>query len=267
MIAAEAFQPRLSVTARLESRDYACGSLLTVPPDPEIDIPSAFDKAWQSFQQIDALRLVGDTLEWQWTRGRAQYLAFLVRLEDSAAREHISRIQERIAGIPGVELYPDFYWHITVKGAGFQVIKRTHDDDVLRQDVPRIAAKARQVLARQAAFEAQLGLASGFAEVVFIEVQDGGHVRELNALLADNLPVPRYPIDGAGIFLPHVSIARFTSNDGLPQVKETLASLRAEVPGPSFSVRRIEFVKVWLSEAMPEFDTLATYPLAARSGT
>jgi hypothetical protein len=28
-------------------------------------------------------------------------------------------------------------------------------------------------------------------------------------------------------------------------------------------VRRVEFVKVWLSEAMPEFDTLATYPLAA----
>lgn len=237
-----------------------------MPPDPETGIPSSFEDAWQSFQQIGALRLVGDTLEWQWTQGRAQYLAFLVRLEDSAAREHISRVQQRIAGIPGVELYPDFYWHITVKGVGFQVIKRTHDDDVLRQDVPRIAAKARGIIAGQPAFEARLGLASGFAEVTFLEVQDGGRVRELNALLTDNLPVPRYPIDGAGIFLPHVSIARFTSNDGLRQLKETLASLRAEALGPSFSVRRVEFVKVWLSEAMPEFDTLATYPLAARSG-
>ncbi len=229
------------------------------------DIPSSFEAAWALFQAADSLRLVDDTLEWQWTRGRAQYLAFLVRLEDAAARDYVSRMQERIAIIPGVELYPDWYWHITVKGAGFQVIKRTHDDDVLRQDVPRIAAQAREQLARQPAFEAQLGLANGFSEVVFIELHDGGRVRDLNTLLTEHLPVPRYPIDG-GTFLPHVSIARFTSNEGLAQLKETLAALRREEPGPAFSVRRVEFVKVWLSEAMPEFDTLATYPLAARSG-
>jgi len=228
-------------------------------------IPAAFDEAWARFQQLDSLLLAGDTLEWQWTRGRAQYLAFLVRLEDAAARDYVSRVQERITGIPGVEPYPDWYWHITVKGAGFQVIKRTHDDDVLRQDVPRIAAQARELLARQPAFEAQFGLANGFSEVVFIEAHDGGRVRELNTLLCENLRVPRYPIDG-GIFLPHVSIARFTSNEGLAQLKETLAALRREGPGPTFSVRRVEFVKVWLSEAMPEFDTLATYALAARSG-
>jgi 2'-5' RNA ligase len=225
------------------------------------DIPSAFDEAWARFQRLDSLLLVGDTLEWQWTRGRAQYLAFLVRLEDAAARDYVSRVQGRIAGIPGVELYPDWYWHITVKGAGFQVIKRTHDDDVLRQDVPRIAAQARELLAQQPAFEAQLGLTNGFSEVVFIELHDDGRVRELNTLLTEHLPVPRYPIDG-GIFLPHVSIARFTSNEGLAQLKETLAALRLEGPGPAFAVRRVEFVKVWLSEAMPEFDTLATYPLA-----
>ena len=225
-------------------------------------IPSAFDEAWTRFQRLDALLLAGDTLEHEWTRGRAQYLAFLARLEVAAARAYVSRVQQRIADIPGVELYPDWYWHITVKGGGFQVIKRTHDDDVLRQDVPRIAAQARTLLAREPAVQARLGLPNGFSEVVFIEVHDGGRVRELNALLTEQLPVPRYPIDGAGVFLPHVSIARFTSNDGLPQLKETLAALRREEPGPAFSLSRIEFVKVWLSEQMPEFDTLATYPLA-----
>jgi len=225
--------------------------------------PSAFDEAWARFQQLDALLLAGDTLEHEWTRGRAQYLAFLARLEDPAARAYVSRVQERVADIPGVELYPDWYWHITVKGGGFQVIKRTHDDDVLRQDVPRIAAQARGLLAREPAVQARFGLANGFSEVVFIEVHDGGRVRELNTLLTERLPVPRYPIDGAGIFLPHVSIARFTSNQGLAQLKEALAALRREEPGPAFSISRIEFVKVWLSEPMPEFDTLATYPLAA----
>jgi 2'-5' RNA ligase len=224
---------------------------------------ASFDDAWASFQQRDSLRLAGDTLEWAWTRGRAQYLTFLVRVEDATAREHIARAQERIAGIPGVEPYPDWYWHITVKGAGFQVIKRTHDDDVLRQDVPRIAAKARATLTREPAFDAQLGLANGFAEVVFLEAWDGGRTRQLNQRLCDALPeLPRYPIDG-GVLLPHVSIARFTSNEGLAPLKQALADLRSDGPGPSFQVRRVEFVKVWLSEAIPEFDTLATYSLAA----
>ena len=68
-------------------------------------------------------------------------------------------------------------------------------------------------------------------------------------------------VDG-GVFLPHISIARFTSNDGLAELKETIGSHRDDAPGPTRLVRRIEFVKVWLSDQMPEFQTLASYNLA-----
>ena len=230
------------------------------------NLASTFEDAWAQFQAGDSLRLAGDTLEWEWTRGRAQYLTFLVRIEHPAAREHLSGLIERLDGIPGIEPYPDWYWHITVKGAGFQVIKRTEKDDVLRQDVPRIGRAAQAVLAQEPAFEAQLGLPNGFPEVAFVEVWDGGRMRELNTRLADAVPVPRYPSDGAA-FLPHVSIARFTSNEGLAELKARLSELRSQGPGPAFPVRRVEFVKVWLSEEVPEFDTLASYPLAARSGS
>lgn len=80
------------------------------------DAATSFDDAWERFQARDSLRLMGDTLEWEWTRGRAQYLAFLVRVEDSGAREHLAQVAERLARIPSVEPYPDWYWHITVKG-------------------------------------------------------------------------------------------------------------------------------------------------------
>ena len=86
-------------------------------------------------------------------------------------------------------------------------------------------------------------------------------MRELNArLLAEVSEIARYPIDGEG-YVPHISIARFTSSEGLAELKSTLEALRAEGPGPHFSVRRIEFVKVWLSEEPPEFDEVAAYPL------
>jgi 2'-5' RNA ligase len=231
--------------------------------DADDAIASTFDSAWASFQTLGSLVLVEDTLEGQWARGRAQYLTFLARVEDGAACDYVAGVQERLAGIPGVDLYPGWYWHITIKGAGFQVIKRTFPDDVLRQDVPRIDAAARKLLAREPAFEARLGPPSAFAEVVVLEVHDGGRVRALNQRLCQELPdIARYPVDGA-TFLPHVSIARFTSSDGLAQLKEALASLRAEPPGPTLAMRRIEFVKVWLTEDMPEFQTLATYSLAA----
>lgn len=234
---------------------------MTTNEPPQIE--SSFDDAWRAFQRLESLHLAGDTLESAWTQGRAQYLAFLIRVEDAAAREYVASAQERIAHVPGVEPYPDYYWHMTVKGAGFQVIKRSHEDDVLREDVSRIAAQAKELLAGQPAFEARLGVAAGFPEVAFLEVHDGGRIRELNTLITEGLPlVPRYPIDG-GVFLPHISIARFTSNDGLAQLKQTIASLRGEAAGPAFLVRRVEFVKVWLTEDVPEFNTLATYPLAA----
>lgn len=194
-------------------------------------------------------------------KGRAQYLTFLVRIEDAAVREYLTRIAERLDGIPGVDLYPEPYWHITIKSSGFQVIKRAQEDDVLRQDVPRIAYKARSVLADEMAFKSQLGLPNSFAEVVFVEVWGGERFAELNKRLMAEIPeIPRYSIDGEG-FLPHVSIARFTSDDGLEQLKKTLAELRTGDPGPTFPIRRIDFIKAWLSEEIPDFDVLASYPL------
>lgn len=231
-------------------------------PHPAPGAPAlSFESAWTNFQRTESLLLSSDTLEAQWTQGRAQYLTLLVRIEDRAAAGHLARVVERIAGIPGVEPYPDWYWHITVKGIGFQVIKRSQPDDVLRQDVARIAGKARALFGAEPAFQAQLGPVNAFAEVVFVEIQDEGRVTELNCKLLEALPeAARYPPDGPG-FLPHVSVARFSSNDGLAQLKETLAALRAEGPGPRFNVGRVELIKAWLSEDVPELDTLASYLL------
>ena len=221
---------------------------------------TSFESAWAQFQALDSLQLSGEPSAF--ARGRAQNLAFLVRIEDKAACEHLGRVAEQIARIPGVEPFPSWFFHATVKLAGFQVIRRTHDDDVLRQDVPRIATKVRDVLSHPAAFQLELGLMNSFRSGVFMELRDGGAMRKLNGLLMDSVPeLPRYPIDAAG-FLPHVSLARFTSNEGLVQLKAALAELRTQGPGPSFTVGRVEFVRVWLSDEPSEFDTLASYQLA-----
>lgn len=230
---------------------------------PPIDSPSSsFDDAWSSFQSLEELRLTGDPVEMSRTRGRARYLAFLIRIEDIQAREHLAAIAQRLAHIPGVEPFPEHYWHITVKGAGFQVIKRVHADDILRTDVPSIVSAAREALATEEAFDTRLGLVNGFPDAIFVEIHDAGRTHHLNERLADGLPdLHRSAFDGER-FLPHVSIARFTSNDGLPELKALLAEMRSEGIGPRVPVRRVEFIQTWLiPDEVAEFDTIATFPL------
>ncbi len=224
---------------------------------------TSFEDAWERFQTLDSLRRVSEATDWEWAHGRAQMLVFLIRVENRAVRDYASSVLERIAGIPGIDPYPEEYWHVTVKAVGFQVIKRTREDDVLREDVGQLGRDTASVFSTLPAYDAQIGLPNGFAEVVYLEVLDGGKTRGLNSAIADGVPsVVRYPIDGES-FLPHVSIARFTSNEGLDQLKATLSELRSEEPGPPFQIRRVDFVKAWLSDEMPEFQTLASIPLAA----
>jgi 2'-5' RNA ligase len=235
-----------------------------VTASSDTETRAAFDEAWAQFQHLDAVRPAEDTLEGSWSRGRATFLALLVRIEDPAVRTHIERIQQRIADIPCVEVYPQPYWHITVKGIGFLVDAPSRDDDVARDDIGRIASQAEALLIEQPAFEARPASANGFPEVVFIEVHDGGRVRALNTLLAERLPkVPRLPFDGAA-FLPHVSIARFHSSEGLPALKSRLAELRTEEPGPAFRVGEVELIEARLTSGTPEIHTLATFRLASQ---
>lgn len=235
-------------------------------PDLKLDLSSSFDEAWARFQTLDALQLAGGEHQQAIWQGRAQQLVFIARVEDAAAREHIARLGERLRDIPGVELYPDWFWHITIKSAGFQVIRRSHDDDVLREDAPRLANAARAIFAREPSYDVRLGPVNAFDTVVICEVHDAGRTREINTRLLDGLPrAPRYPFDGDA-FLPHVSVAYFTSNDGLAELKSKLAALRREGSGPAFQIRRIEFVKAWWSDGgAHEFDTLASYQLASKA--
>jgi len=222
-----------------------------------------FDAAWERFQACNSLVFAPDTLESAWARGRDRYVAFLAPVSDPAAVAHIRPIAERVGAIPGLEAYPEDYWHITIKGAGFLVDEPAGPEELSQAALDEAAERAAEVFARQAPFRVTIGLANGFPEVVFMEVRDGGEVRRLNTALMGAIPwLPRYPFDGPR-FLPHVSIARFTSAEGLPQLKELLAELRRGGQGPSFTVTHIDLIRARLSAATAAFELMRRYELAA----
>ena len=228
------------------------------------EIVGEFEEGWQRFLASDSVRLLQETLEWEWTRGRTDYLAFLVQPSEEAVLSHIGRVTEALAGIPGVEPYPQRYWHVTIKGVGFLVDEPSREDEVSPAEAQRIQDAARPLLESHAPFAATIGRVNAFAEVVYLEVLDGGIIRSLNEHLLEGVPgIQRQPVDGR-YFLPHISIARFSSAKGLPQLKDTLARMRDDpTPGPAMQVRDALLVQARLGEEAPRFDLLALYELGA----
>ena len=226
------------------------------------ELSTDFDGAWRRFQGTESLRLLETTLEWEWTRGRTDYCAFLIAVSDEAARGYASRMIALVAEIPGVDPYPERYWHLTIKGVGFLVEEPSREDELSLAEVERLAERVRPALESRAPFEVTVGPVNAFAEVVFLEAHDGGATQCLNAALLEAAPgLQRYAVDGE-MFLPHVSIARFSSNEGLPVLKETLAGLRETgEAGQTFTVTEALLIRAHLAREAPEFDLVAAYPL------
>ncbi len=51
------------------------------------ELSTDFGGAWRRFQGTESLRLLETTLEWEWTRRRTDYFAFLITVSDEAVRE------------------------------------------------------------------------------------------------------------------------------------------------------------------------------------
>jgi 2'-5' RNA ligase len=99
---------------------------------------------------------------------------------------------------------------------------------------------------------------------VILEVHDEGRIRALNVRLLESLTgLLRTPVDG-DVFLPHISVARFTAPDGLPQLQETLARLREEEDwGVPFAVNEVQLIVARLSGGTaPTFDVIRTFALS-----
>jgi 2'-5' RNA ligase len=221
-----------------------------------------FDSAWAAFRNLHSLRLLPDTLESEWMRGRDSYLAFLIPVTDPLVVGYLREAVRSIEGIPGVEPYPAEYWHITVKGIGFESKEANQPDDVAYADVDGIALGAGEIFAEQGKFDVEIGPLSAFPEVVFAEVKNSIAIRDLNRRILGVMPgLIRYPFDG-DVFLPHVSIARFTSSEGLSQIRERLAAQREDARGPTLRIAEVQLVRAHLSEQAPTLERIETYPLA-----
>lgn len=236
---------------------YHSRAMTASPP-----IFTSFDDAWRWFAAGGELETIAERRE-RFTTGRAQFLAFQVALGDLPIAGEIETVQDELAGIDGLALMPRDALHISIRGVGFQVIARTRPDDVMREDVPRIAERAARALAGVSAIEAQIGPVNVFPDAVILEAHDGGRLRDLRASLDVIAPDDAFGFDHAQ-YLPHVTIAAFLDASVADVLRARIVALRDRPPRRA-TLTRVELARCWFVDddiaATPERDIVRSYRL------
>jgi 2'-5' RNA ligase len=226
---------------------------------------TSFAEAWAWFGGTPALEPLADQRA-RLLRGRAQLIAFQARIEaQGPPGELIAAVQEVLAQVDGLALLPSELLHVSVLGAGFQVIARKRADEVLRQEVPALAERAARALAAIAACAGELGPVNVFPDAVVLEVQ-APVFAEARRALASVVAHDAFAISDAH-YLPHCTVAMFAEPAAaLAPLRAALGPLRALAPVP-FAIDALELVRWWFTgldvTEPPELDVIRRYRLRA----
>lgn len=129
-----------------------------------------------------------------------------------------------VLDIPGLDVIPPRWLHLTMQGIGFT-------DEVATEDVDAIVEASRRRLAELAPFDVTIGPAVIDPEVVRLRIAPAepvARVREaIRAGIADVWGGDRVPEDEAG-YIPHVSLAYSSADGPAEPIVRATASIRVE---------------------------------------
>jgi 2'-5' RNA ligase len=198
-----------------------------------------------------------------WRPGRRLYAWHLTFGDQtvSRGREDLRRVvagyQARLAGLPGLDLVPVEWLHLTVQPIGFA-------DEVDAGDAERIVAAAGRRCATLSPLRLTLGPAQLQAEGVWLQVAPAAAVRRMRAAIragiAEVWGAARVP-EAAGGFTPHVSLA-YSNTDG---PDEPYAAVLAATPPRAVTVElaAVQAISLGRDTHRYRWETLTTVLLGA----
>jgi 2'-5' RNA ligase len=223
---------------------------------------ATFDEAWQRFLGGEPLVAI-DAQREGFVRGRAQFITLQVPIGEMPVTTEIAAVQEQLADIEGLSLIPEELLHISVRGVGWQVIAKTREDDVMRQEVGAIGERAAKALSGAKPLEVTIGPVNVFPDALVLEVNPVEPMRELLARLAEISPRDAFPYP-AGTYLPHVTIATFLDAGVAADLRKCLPAMRELAPLAA-TITRIDYARWWFTghdlTEWPELDTIRTFGL------
>jgi 2'-5' RNA ligase len=188
-----------------------------------------------------------------WRPGRRMY-TWHVTFDDQAALHALAdAYQERLAGLPGMDLIPRQWLHLTTQGVGFT-------DDVPDDELEAIIDAARERLAVVPRVTVSMGPAIVDPEVVRLEVQPASALTPVRRGLRDAIAVVRGPehVAEADGWTPHVSVAYSNSEGPMEPFIEALDPPLAPV---SVEIRDVQLIVLGRDKHLYEWQTCAALPL------
>lgn len=188
-----------------------------------------------------------------WSTGR-RFLTWHLTF-DHAPEVHrlAAAYRKRLAPLPGLDLIPDQWLHLTMQGLGFE-------GEVAWDEAGLIAGAARAMLERVAPFDVVIDRPAFTPEAVRWEAAPSEPVTFVRDVLRSAIATvwKKVPERREG-FGPHISIAY--SNAALPAAP-ILAALAAEPSAPATArIASVELIRLGRDRQMYEWETVDSIPL------
>lgn len=191
-----------------------------------------------------------------WRPGR-RFCTFHVTFADQpAVQELAAKARARLAGVPGLDLVPGEWLHLTTQGIGFA-------DEVSDGDLLAITAAARDRLAAVAPAVITVGAPAAASEGVACLIGPDGALDPardaLRTAIADVWGPERVP--EAEEWAPHVSVA-YANASGPPDAVD--AALGGGTGIAEITVGAVHLIRLGRDRRVYEWETIAVLPLGGR---
>ncbi|HEX6452374.1 MAG TPA: 2'-5' RNA ligase family protein [Trebonia sp.] len=194
---------------------------------------------------------------WRWRRGwrpgRRKYTWHVTFRDSPTVRKLAGQAQGFLAGLPGLDLVPDEWLHLTTQGIAFA-------DEVTDAELDAIVGAARTRLTAIEPVEVTVGPARVAGEAVLCPVAPARELTPARDALRDAIASVRGSgrVPGAEEWHPHVSVA-YSNTTGPADAFE--AALSDADSAATTTVTAVDLIRLGRDRHVYEWETYATVPL------
>jgi len=214
----------------------------------DADTKERHERIWQEFLQ----RPVVFVYEPRFLRipGVVAMLTVQASVTDRSIRTRLRRVVEDLRAVSYLEPFPDAHLHMTVVPPALLTTGERRPPLLLPDGFESQALDPiREALRGYAPFDVRIQGLNVFRDVLVAVAYDGGHSAEIRRRLAEVVPELPDKYWNTLPALPHISLAQFTSAEGVAQLRDAVASLRDVYLG-TLRVTRLYLVRSPLVEGV-----------------